>query len=1486
MSTSLLLLARTALCCLLVAPFPATARTTDGKPLILMIAGRPSHGPGEHEHNAGVLLLAKCLAKSHPQIAIKTHLSGEWPSAETFSRADTILIYSDGGGGHPAIQGDRLAQLKKEMDRGAGLVCIHYAVEVPKEKGGSEFLDWLGGYFEMHWSVNPHWKADYKEFPKHPVANGVKPFSAQDEWYYHMRFRAGMKGIVPVLTDLPPADSLKRPDGPHSGNPDVRRAVLEEKQPQHTAWASERENGGRGFGFTGGHFHRGWANDDQRKLVLNAILWTAKVEVPADGVQSTVTPEDMEANLDPKQPRKPRPAPSTTAKPDAKALFSSGIVRGEPVEIKADLAGAKELYLVTTDGGDGYECDWAVWLEPQLIKADGTKIKLTDLQPKSATVGWGGAHINQRPDGSGPIKVKGVEAAFGLAAHAPSSIGFDLPPGIAGFTARGAIEDGGTSQGGGATAVFRVYAENPDSQNAIKDAAAAASALPEYVRERYGIEKARASISSFTTADGLSASLFAAEPLIQNPTNIDIDHRGRVWAVEAVNYRSTFKPWKILREAGDRVVILEDTNSDGEADKETVFWQSKDLQAPLGICVLPREKGTHVIVSAAPNIWLLTDTDGDDRADQARILFKVGGNWDHDHEVHSFVFGHDGKFYFNFGNEGRKLMWPDGSTVKDLAGHEITDEGKPYRQGMIFRCDIDLEAAKASNVETLGHNFRNNYELAVDSFGTMWQSDNDDDGNQAVRINYVMEYGNYGFTDEMTGAGWRTRRTNLESEIPLQHWHQNDPGSIPNLLQTGGGSPTGLLINESGALGAAFTNQIIHCDAGPRTVRAYPAEKDGAGYRATMVDLLTSTDTWYRPADIAIAPDGSLYVADWYDPGVGGHNMADHTPGKIMGRIYRVAAKGAKPSVPTTEVSTIEGAIAALQSPNSAIRYIGWQALHRQGSKAEPALAELAKSPDPRKRARALNLLVQIQGRENRYLTQALTDPDSDVRVLGVRLALMLSTSRGFDTSPLEENRELMGKLMRDPSPQVRRQIAIALHRAKDIEKLWAALAMQHDGKDRWYLEALGIGAAGNENVCFDAWLGQVGDKWNTPAGRDIIWRMRSAKAADYLAKIIADPAIAPAEKPRYLRAFDFLPASPERTGALTTLATAGQLAGDLTREALVRLKGTAAQADPAVATALQGALDKARGTPQFIALVRDFGMKDQADALLETALKFASDPVAGDAVQLLLADPKAGQLLDQALASDKSAQVIQLLGTTATKQGIQKLLGLLADSQGKAEIRHEAVRALARTQAGAAELVKLAEAGNFPEDLRLTASSALALVQYPNLGSGIAKHFPPPGGLGGKSLPPISELVKLKGDIGRGKTLAERAESSCVTCHRIGDVGVEFGPGLSEIGSKLGKEALFESIINPNAGVSMGFETWQFTLRDGGGALGIVRSETQDEVVLALPGGAATRIARSNIAKREKLPASLMPSALNLALSQQDLIDLVEYLSSLKAKQ
>ena len=269
------------------------------KKSVVLIAGKPSHGPGQHEHNAGVLLFKKCLEQGAADaVQVMHYLNSEWPSADVLAKADTILFYADGQGGHPALQADHLQQLGKEMARGCGLVCVHYAVEPTLEKGNKEFLDWLGGCFEIHYSVNPHWEANFKSLPEHPVSRGVKPFGTLDEWYYHMRFRKGMKGVTPILTDLPPPESLSRPDGHHSGNPEVRAAVLDRKEPQHVAWASERENGGRAFGFTGGHFHKGWGHPDQRKLLLNAILWTAKAEVPAEGVTVEVTEADLAANLD------------------------------------------------------------------------------------------------------------------------------------------------------------------------------------------------------------------------------------------------------------------------------------------------------------------------------------------------------------------------------------------------------------------------------------------------------------------------------------------------------------------------------------------------------------------------------------------------------------------------------------------------------------------------------------------------------------------------------------------------------------------------------------------------------------------------------------------------------------------------------------------------------------------------------------------------------------------------------------------------------------------------------------------------------------------------------------------------------------------------------------------------------------------------------------------------------------------------------------
>lgn len=1546
----------------------------DAKKNILMIAGKPSHGPAQHEHNAGIQLLAKCLRESGLPVDVKFHLNSEWPSPEEMSQADTIVIYSDGGGGHPALQGDHLQQLDKEMKRGAGFVCLHYAVEPTIEKGNKEFIDWLGGAFEINWSVNPHWEANFKKLPEHPISSGVKPFATNDEWYFHMRFRPNMQGVTPILSDIAPDSTMSRPNGDHSGNDAVREEV-KNKVPQHVAWAVQRDDGGRGFGFTGGHFHMGWKNDDQRKLVLNAIAWTAKIDVPADGVKSAVTDEDMKANLDLKPgqglPEKPKPAPKPTAAPEPKkAAAVEGVAKpafkkmvskeSGVVEVKVDLKGAKELYLVVTEGPDGIACDWTDWVEPTLVMEDGTRSKLTDLKWKQATTGWGSANVDRNCGGEAML-IEGYTpkaksgGLTGIGVHSNSIVAYDLPAGVKSFEAKLGLDAGGTKQGQKNVVSALVFTAAP-APSEIKVASAA-------MKRPLGFEEAKEQMEAFKAAEGLEASLFAAEPMVQNPTNIDIDPQGRLWVLECVNYRSSMKSWGVLRPEGDRVAILADTNGDGVADKETTFYQSKDLTNPLGLCVLPMAsgKGTQVIVSASPNIWLLTDADGDDKAEKAQIIAKGSGSFDHDHNLHAVMFGPDGKFYLNVGNEAHDLKNPEGKLFTDLNGNRTTSDGKPYRQGMIFRCDIDLKSGVVSNVETLAHNFRNNYEVCVDSFGGMWQSDNDDDGNKGVRINAILDYGNYGYTDELTGAGWRTERTNMEEEIPLRHWHQNDPGTVPNLLQTGSGSPTGICVNEGTGLGKKFAGELIHCDAGPRTVRAYPVKKAGAGYTSEMVDILTTDDTWYRPSDVCIAPDGSLFIADWYDPGVGGHNMGDSTAGEIRGRIYRVALKGNvyKPTAP--DFSSIAGCIEALKSPNNCTRYVAWQKLHemtdgpaitrvvtkdKSGNEsvsmklnsekgavgdAEKALKTLFTSGTPRQRARAFHLLLRVPGKAREYLDAGLSSDSDDVRVTVARELRLAAATKDVpsegDTAGtfphLFKEKEtaadiILTRIAKETSRQVLREFALTLRVVKktdapsslalekpktgsgktetvelvnvpaadSLPKAWAALALKYDGTDRWYLEALGIGAIGREDECFAAWLAAVGkDGWNTPAGRDIVWRTRAQASNALLAKLLTNPKAEEAKLPRYLRAYDFLPPSDVKNEALLEVATANTKRVAIASEALKRLHNTPFKDKAEVKAALDAALVSAKGTPVFIEIVQDFKLGGKNAEVLDAALAAPTDPRALDAVKLLLKQPDGRKLLADTLSTPRSATLIPLLGGSGDKAALDLLVEILSDAKRDASARGAAVKALSLSAPGATTLLELAEGGKFPEDMKTNAGTALSMVAYPGISERATKAFPVPQVSGGKSLPPIADLVKLKGDSAKGKAVFARAESTCTLCHRVGDVGADFGPGLTEIGSKLGKDVLYESILNPNAGVSMGFETWSITMKNGQAAMGIIRSETNDQLVLALPGGITNAFDKRQIDKREKMPTTMMPTGLQALFSQEDLVNLVEYLSTLKAK-
>ena len=176
------------------------------KTKVVLISGRDSHGSSAHNWGDGVDLLSNALVKESG-LAIETAIyKGGWPKDPAiFKGAATVVVLSDGGGRHPINK--HLKEFDALAEKGVGLVCVHYAVEVPKGAPGNMFVKWIGGYFETFWSVNPHWTAEFKSIPKHPVANGVKAFTLKDEWYYHMRFREGMKGVTPILSALPPADT-------------------------------------------------------------------------------------------------------------------------------------------------------------------------------------------------------------------------------------------------------------------------------------------------------------------------------------------------------------------------------------------------------------------------------------------------------------------------------------------------------------------------------------------------------------------------------------------------------------------------------------------------------------------------------------------------------------------------------------------------------------------------------------------------------------------------------------------------------------------------------------------------------------------------------------------------------------------------------------------------------------------------------------------------------------------------------------------------------------------------------------------------------------------------------------------------------------------------------------------------------------------------------------------------------------------------------
>lgn len=990
------------------------------------------------------------------------------------------------------------------------------------------------------------------------------------------------------------------------------------------------------------------------------------------------------------------------------------------------------------------------------------------------------------------------------------------------------------------------------------------------------VHLAKNAVRQFEVHPELDVELFAAEPFLANPSNIDIDHLGRVWVCEIVNYRHFRNKDAKPREAGDRILIIEDIDGDAVADKETVFYQGRDIDSAHGICVL----GDRAIVSANDSVFFLIDTDGDLKADKKEVLFTGIGGVQHDHGIHAFVFGPDGKLYFNFGNSGNQILDKNGKQIIDLAGNPVIANRQPYNQGMIFRCNLD-----GSDFETLAWNFRNNWEMCVDSFGSIWQSDNDDDGNRATRINYVMPFGNYGYTDQRTGSNWKTPRSGMHEQIPDRHWHQNDPGVVPNLLITGAGSPTGICVYEGETLPTVFHNQMIHCDAGPSIVRAYPVKKRGAGYTAEMVPLIDGAkkNQWFRPSDVCVAPDGSLIVADWYDPGVGGHRMQDIE----RGRLFRISKKGQAGTYrfEKPDFTSPASAAIALRSPNHATRYLAWTALKNFGAQAVGALEEMSLESNPRLRARALWVLGNLdfpKPEKLKFIHAGLNDSDPDLRVMSIRLCVALRNELSIE--------DIQDQIdTHDPAPEVRRAILIGLRQwpVDNLPQIWASLADQYQSGDRWYLEALGIAAEGHWNECMKAWANDNPGKLKSPAGRDIVWRSRGSNAAAQLAALILDESTKPEETTRYFRAFDFLD-SESKPELLAKLAF-GDNGFDESKklhvlmEAMSRLSLADLSAEQT--ENLNQLIEKFRGSMTFVKLVDKFSASDYYSDLLRLTVTAQDRQIAADAMGVLMDKKQLGQVHQFVVNADEQTREIicDALVNCGKRPASFVLAGIAKREDVDSELRTYAIRRLGQIQSGANDMLYWIDQKEAIDPILMPAiQAALHSATWPNIKRRANELFPIAASKDNRPLPAMGELASRTGNAKHGKTVFEGI-GTCSKCHVVHGKGIEVGPDLSEIGTKLSKLALIESILFPSAGISHNYENWMVLKEDGQIISGVLVGETESEVQIKDDKGINHVIALDDIDNRKQQKLSLMPADLHKELTEQDLVDLVEYLTTLK---
>src|SRR5690606_14914210 len=445
-------------------------------------------------------------------------------------------------------------------------------------------------------------------------------------------------------------------------------------------------------------------------------------------------------------------------------------------------------------------------------------------------------------------------------------------------------------------------------------------------------------------------------------------------------------------------------------------------------------------------------------------------------------------------------------------------------------------------------------------------------------------------------------------------------------------------------------------------------------------------------------------------------------------------------------------------------------------------------------------------------------------------------------------------------------------------------LAVQHDGNDRWYLEALGIGADRQWDSYLAAYLKEVKNPLATAAGRDIVWRARTNSTLPFLERLVVDTKTPLKSRLRYLRAFNFIPGE-EKDKTLLGVLEENQ-GKDVELSALeLRLLTVKDIANSAIAAnAIKDVLRSTEGTQEYLNLLRQYEITTEDAKVLNMVVRNGDKPIGINAARLLFQLNK-GQDLKNAIntnETDNALNILNALGRVGNTESVDILSEVILSDSYSMPIRNKAVEVIGKSRVGESRVMKLLKDSQLPENLVSSAVAGLSGSRSPGVYAE-AKTFLPASSTESSKGGTINlnELLAISGNVVNGQAVFSRA---CFVCHQVNGAGLEFGPALSEIGTKLPKQGLYDAIVHPSSGVSFGYEGWQIEMKDGSILTGIISNRTETDIEIKYPGGAIQKIKTADVKTMKELPGSLMPEMAQ-TFTNQEFADLLEYLSSLKSQ-